>query len=338
MNALVSKVHQATIPSSYLAVCGDLTDMLFSNKFSDLNSFTVSSSNSVSHLTVLSNGISSSPQDSFTRYDRYVHDAILSIFEITQSVDFSPQMVLNALSGKFYKRNHAEVTNAKIIESIKRLSSIEIEINVLSKNGAVIYHAKGPLLLLTYSVREIRGLSTPVFKFSSPPLLLEYAKANKKLLYIPSKLLNIDNSVGIHLYLVIQYLLRKIALMKIDDDCSHLIAIDDVYRYIWPHTLDKIADNGHSLSRVRDYLKKALEYWKEQQYINNYRIIRVDHKYAMIEILLSSQLPVTEIVQKNHTVFVPKQIIDRLALQPGDVVCFSENKKGEIIISKEIPS
>ena len=69
------------IPSYYMIEVGDIVDALFTYSFFQLKPFSKKESQFTTDLEILSGHLSSEPQDQLTKFDRYVHDAIVSIYE-----------------------------------------------------------------------------------------------------------------------------------------------------------------------------------------------------------------------------------------------------------------
>ena len=82
------------IPSYYMIEVGDIVDALFTYSFFQLKPFTKKESQFTTDLEILSGHLSTEPQDRLTIFDRYVHDAIVSIYEDLQLDTFTVNMVL----------------------------------------------------------------------------------------------------------------------------------------------------------------------------------------------------------------------------------------------------
>lgn len=327
------------IPSYYMIEVGDIVDALFTYSFFQLKPFSKKESQFTTDLEILSGHLSSEPQDQLTKFDRYVHDAIVSIYENLKLDTFTVNMVYHALRGNSNTLVKGSQYNRMITESIERLSSVKIKITVTNRDGKIEYQKQDYLVKLAPSTKNNKGFIHDAYQLRDYPLLADYAASFDKKVLIPAPVLYISNNLGQIRYLVIQYLLRKISGMKRDRTLTNNITIEDLYFYIWGDQLKDIKGNGHSLMRVRDYYTSTLDYWKKQSYIEDYFIRRSSangRKYTYIEIVFPDTKQITATVQKDGTVYVPKSVIDKLSLQPGDTVCFNETARGKIFISKSI--
>lgn len=228
----------------------------------------------------------------YTEYDRQVQNAVCSLYCAGNKV-ITPAMVFRTMTCRKETETPSEQQLKKIKKSLEKQWSIKVEIDATKEittrkknNKQQIepdekYRFKENLLNLREGTKEAGGNIITAYEILSTPIQLKYAKKTGQLLTIDASLLDIKkidkNGVKTSVSLsnternitVRGYLLRRIGTIKNDkqnkrNKQSNVILFSSIFEN------SEIKEKQAKRS-AREYTFKALEFWKKEKFIKNFK-------------------------------------------------------------------
>lgn len=224
----------------------------------------------------------------FTEYDRAVYNAVTSHYVAGNTI-MTASMICRAMTGKTKDNSNPSPQQVgAVTRSVKKMGLIRINLDLTNEfqNRGItlddehITSYKVSEMLLTYRSVEVltKGRRIEAFEFLSSPILYSYSKATNQVITVPIKFLDtpIDNTERI--INLKNYLIRRIEGIKGKNRLKHDIIL---FESIYELSENK---NKEDNKRTRMQVTRILDYWKEQDYIKNYKFIKQKKSYHSIKI------------------------------------------------------
>lgn len=206
-----------------------------------------------------------------TAYDREVHDAIITLYVDGSNEYITPQMIYQVMTGNpdaYLNPKQAEA----ISESITKCMYSKLTIDASEEAeiyGFDSFKYDGNLISGERVTATLNGTVAECLRILRPPVLYEYANKKNQIGRFDIKLLNSPINKTEEIITLQGYLYRRILSMKGSANLSKTIVYDTVYNQI-----EVTATSDGALrkkkSKVRDQIKKILDYWKQEGFIANY--------------------------------------------------------------------
>lgn len=207
-----------------------------------------------------------------TAYDREVHDAIITLFVDGGNEYITPQMIYQVMTGNpkaTLKTKQAEAISDSITKCM--YSRVIIDASEEAKEyGFDSFKYDGNLISGERVTATLNGTVVECLRLLRTPVLYEYANKKNHIGRFDIKLLNSPINKTEEIITLQGYLYRRILSMKgKKSNLSKTIVYDTVYNQI-----EVTAANDGALrkkkSKVRDQIKKILDYWKQEDFIAGY--------------------------------------------------------------------
>ena len=225
------------------------------------------------------------PQN-LTAYDRMVYDGVCTAIANNPQKVATANQIYTAFAGKETKSPQAL---GHITRSLNKLSNTQIYIDYTAHaqaRGVSVDSMKFSGKLLNFYSCEIEsgGKKTWGYVFLDTPILYKYAAAVGQIITVDRALLDIgtisntDNN-----NLMKTYLLRRIESMKAKHNSikSNRIKYDAMVDYCGIQ-----AGSKTEKARLRETVKKILEYWKSKHYIKDFKEYKESRAFVGVEISL----------------------------------------------------
>lgn len=206
-----------------------------------------------------------------TAYDRGVHDAIITLFVDGGNEYITPQMIYQVMIGNpdaYLEKKQAEAISDSITKCM--YSRLIIDASEEAKAyGFDSFKYDGSLISGERVTATLNGTVVECLRLLRTPVLYEYANKKNQIGRFDIKLLNSPINKTEEIITLQGYLYRRILSMKSNPNLSKTIVYDTVYSQIEV----KAASDGalrKKKSKVRDHVKKILDYWKQEEFIAGY--------------------------------------------------------------------
>jgi hypothetical protein len=207
-----------------------------------------------------------------TAYDREVHDAIITLYIDGGNEYITPQMIYQVMTGNPDAYLHPKQAEA-ISESITKCMYTRLIIYAseeAKEYGFDSFKYDGNLIIGERVTATLNGTVLECLHILRPPGLYEYANKKNQIGRFDIKLLNSPIKKTEEIITLQGYLYRRILSMKNKkSNLSKTIVYDTVYKQI-----DVTAASDGALrkkkSKLRDQVKKILDYWKQEKFIAGY--------------------------------------------------------------------
>lgn len=206
-----------------------------------------------------------------TAYDREVHDAIITLFVDGGNEYITPQMIYQVMTGNpdaYLEKKQAEAISDSITKCM--YSRLIIDASEEAKAyGFDSFKYDGSLISGERVTASLNGTVVECLRILRTPVLYEYANKKNQIGRFDIKLLNSPINKTEEIITLQGYLYRRILSMKSSPNLSKTILYDKVYSQIEV----KAASDGalrKKKSKVRDHVKKILDYWKQEEFIAGY--------------------------------------------------------------------
>lgn len=224
----------------------------------------------------------------FTEYDRAVYNAVTSHYVAGNTV-MTASMICRAMTGKTKDNSNPSPQQVgAVTRSLKKMGLIRINLDLTNEfqnrkitlDDEHITSYKISEMLLTYRSVEVmtKGRKVEAFEFLSSPILYSYSKATNQVITVPIKFLDtpMDNTEKI--INLKNYLIRRIEGIKCKNRLKHdIILFENVYEL-------SEDTNKEDNKRTRTHIIRILDYWKDENYIKNYKFIKQGKSYYSIKI------------------------------------------------------
>lgn len=225
-----------------------------------------------------------------TSYDRYVHDAICSLF-ITDNPRMEPRNITPAMiyrviaakpGGRIPPKQAAQIEHT--IEKLRRTNIAIRETNNTNDTQEISSH----LISGAFGKRIFYGHSSSVLRVTEAPILFSYAATKKQISRAPLELFRIEgvSNYSTDFILVMQYLWRRIVAMKGSSNLSRTIRFDAIYENV---DLDPAEFSASALANkkkaIRDHTRTILDNWKNNQsFIYDYTLKTKGREFVSVDI------------------------------------------------------
>lgn len=220
-------------------------------------------------------------------YDREVHDALVTLFVDGENEYITPQMIYRAITGN---------NNAKLMP--KQQEAISNSLNKLMYSRLVIKASKeecaaygfdkfsyeGTVIQGEKVTATINGVEVvEVYHLLKEPVLYTYASKKKQIGRLDIKLLDSPINKNEENITLQSYLYRRILAIKASSKLSPTIVYDTVYKQLDIEAASDGALRKKKL-KVRNTVKKILDYWKAQGFIKGYS--ENSHKTEIVSVTI----------------------------------------------------
>jgi len=206
-----------------------------------------------------------------TAYDREVHDAIITLFVDGGNEYITPQMIYQVMTGNpdaYLNPKQAEAISDSITKCM--YSRLIIDASEEAKAyGFDNFKYDGNLISGERVTATLNGNVLECLRILRPPVLYEYANKKNQIGRFDIKLLNSPINKTEEIITLQGYLYRRILSMKGSSNLSKTIVYETVYNQI---EVTAASDGAlrKKKSKVRDQIKKILDYWKQENFILGY--------------------------------------------------------------------
>ncbi len=207
-----------------------------------------------------------------TSYDREVHDAIVTLYVGKGNKYITPQMIYRTITGNKNTKLNPKQKNS-IVNSIEKMMYSRIKI-IASKQECEAYgfdefSYDGALLFAEKLTATMKGTPTEAYHLLKEPVFYTYANKKNQIERLNIKLLDSPVSKNEETIILQGYLYRRILAMKSSKKMKPIIAYDTVYKHLDIQAASDGALRKKKL-KIRNTIKKILDYWKEQNFIISY--------------------------------------------------------------------
>ncbi len=281
----ITKIPEAVVntvyPVNFLAPTDKVSNLAFSNELTGehIQQLAMERRGSKKQITTLAsidfeklNGsVQIKGRKELTAYDRQVHDAIITLYVDGGNEYITPQMIYQVMTGNpnaYLEKKQAEAISDSITKCM--YSRLIIDASEEAKAyGFDSFKYDGSLINGERVTATLNGTVVECLRILRPPVLYEYANKKNQIGRFDIKLLNTPINKNEEIITLQGYLCRRILSMKNNPNLSKTIVYDTVYSQIEV----KAASDGalrKKKSKVRDHVKKILDYWKQEQFIAGY--------------------------------------------------------------------
>lgn len=207
-----------------------------------------------------------------TAFDREVHDAIITLFVEGGNIYITTNMIYQTMTGK--QNAHCSAKQAEAIsDSITKLmfSHVKIDASDEAKLDKRVTRAKYDSNAINAKrvTISMNGQTAEAIKILDTPILFDYAQQKNQIGRFDVKLLDTPNNKNEETIVLEGYLRRRILAIKGSSKLSPTILYETVYKQ-----LDLTASSEGALRKkklkVRESVKKALDYFKKEGFIKGY--------------------------------------------------------------------
>ena len=280
-NGLPETVINTFYPVNFLAPTDKVSNLAFSNELTGghIQQLAMERRGSKKQITTLAsinfdnlNGsVQIKGRKELTAYDREVHDAIITLFVDGGNEYITPQMIYQVMTGNpdaYLNPKQAEAISESITKCM--YSRLIIDASEEAKvYGFDSFKYDGSLISGERVTASLNGTVVECLRILRTPVLYEYANKKNQIGRFDIKLLNSPINKTEEIITLQGYLYRRILSMKSNPNLSKTIVYDTVYSQIEV----KAASDGalrKKKSKVRDHVKKILDYWKQEEFIAGY--------------------------------------------------------------------
>ena len=216
--------------------------------------------------------------------DREVHNAIVTLCECGNEY-ITAQAIYRTLAGD-KKARISEKHRNEIYESITKCMFTQVDLDDSEDAKAYGYNAlkyRGPLLAAEFVVGvELNGQTVDGIRIFRRPILFEYASKKNQIGRIDTKLLATPLNKTSEVLVLQGYLHRRISAMK-----SSKLPKKILYSSIFEQIGDlEEREQKDKKTKMRTAVRKILDYWKEQNFIVDYKEEKRGVLYHGINIFL----------------------------------------------------
>lgn len=226
---------------------------------------------SLVHLDYSDNAIQISEKKELTPYDREVHDALVTLYIDGGNEYITPQMIYRTMTGnqetKLTPKQQEAISNSlnKLMYSKLVIKASDAECKAY---GFDKWTYESTVIQGEKSTARMNGEVIETYHLLREPALYTYARLKKQICRLDIKLLNSPVNKTEENITLQSYLLRRINAIK-STKLSPTILYNTIYEQ-----LDIQASSDGALRKkklkVRNTVKKILDYLKAQNFIKNY--------------------------------------------------------------------
>lgn len=228
----------------------------------------------------------------FTAFDRAVLNACISL-EDCKNRYITTDMIYRSMNGLTSKEKVSPQQKGAITKSVDKIIHSFCRIDFTEEAKARHYNVttfkkEGYVLPANKVELEAGGKLVVGYEFLGKSPLYEYAQLSNQIITVPMELLNTKNAVRNtdEVIIIREYLLRRIETMRSTKGKSNKIKYDSIYAEIGLeiNLLDAVQAKKKT-KKIRDAIKKILDYWKELKYIKGYSEYKSGKSFAGIDII-----------------------------------------------------
>lgn len=218
------------------------------------------------------NAVQISGKKELTPYDRSVHDALVTLYIDGGNEYITPQMIYRTMTGsretKLTQKQQEAISNSlnKLMYSKLVIKATDAECKAY---GFEKWTYEGTVIQGEKSTARMNGEVIETYHLLKAPALYTYANYKKQISRLDIKLLNSPVNKNEENITLQSYLLRRINGIKRSTKLYPTILYNTIYEQ-----LDIQASSDGALRKkklkVRNTVKKILDYWKAQNFIKNY--------------------------------------------------------------------
>ena len=268
-------------PVSFLTPTDKVSNLAFSNELTggQLQQLGMERRGSKKQITTLAsinfdnlNGsVQIKGRKELTAYDREVHDAIITLYVDGGNEYITPQMIYQVMTGNpkaTLKTKQAEAISDSITKCM--YSRLIIDASEEAKAyGFDSFKYDGSLISGERVKASLNGTVVECLRILRTPVLYEYANKKNQIGRFDIKLLNSPINKTEEIIALQGYLYRRILSMKGSNSLRKTIRYETVYNQL---EIQAASDGAlrKKKSKVRDHVKKILDYWKQEEFIAGY--------------------------------------------------------------------
>lgn len=217
------------------------------------------------------NAIQISGKKELTQYDREVHDALVTLYKDGGNEYITPQMIYKAMTGNPEAKLPPKQQEA-ISNSLNKLMCSRLIINASKElckaYGFDEFTYRGAVIQCEEVTVKVNGVIVEVYHLLIEPALYTHANLINQISRLDIKLLNSPVNKNEENITLQGYLLRRINGIK-RSKLSPTILYDTIYKQLNIQASSDGALRKKKL-KVRNTVKKILDYLKAQNFIKNY--------------------------------------------------------------------
>ena len=208
-----------------------------------------------------------------TPYDRGVYEAVVSLYIDGENEYVTPLMIYRTMTAQPKGKLTEKILN-DISEAIERCSRTRVYIDATGEVEGKGYDIQQPIykenLLYTRSIKGLHnGNMGEWIQIIQPPILYRYANSKNQVARMDMKLLNTPVNKNEETIVLQGYLQRRVLTMK-GSNLSKNILYETIYKQLNIEATSTGALRKKQ-SKIRDTTKIILEYWKEENFILDYK-------------------------------------------------------------------
>lgn len=268
-------------PVNYITPIDKLSNKLFAGELSEkLKSLAMERRGSKNQINTfasidfdtLDSNVQITGVKELTAYDRQVHDAIITLYIEGANSHITPQMIFQVMTGDPKARITPRQTKLISNSSSKFLhSKITIDATQDAKAyGFDKFKYEGNLISGEKVTATLNGTPMECLRILRTPILYEYANKKNQIGRFDIKLLDTPINKNEEVIILQGYLFRRILSIKGSSKLSHKILYETVFKQINMTTSSDGALRKKKLV-VRKHVKSILNYWKEKNFIKDYK-------------------------------------------------------------------
>lgn len=213
--------------------------------------------------------------------DIAVQDAVSTLYVAGNEL-ITIDMIYRVMTGKVGSSIKAQDKAESIQNSMKKLNGTIVEIDMseefknrkISLNGESIIKGRTTSRLLQYNLSEVSTANKTVtaYKILSTPIIYEYSSSIGQVLTVDINILDVPLDNTDKIIVLKNYLIRRIEGMKGKNKLNNNhINLIKIYEKLDIYGEDKTKKQiEKSESKIREQIKKILDYWKKENYIKEY--------------------------------------------------------------------
>lgn len=221
------------------------------------------------------NTIQISGKKELTPYDREVHDALVTLYIDGGNEYITPQMIYRTMTGNPLTTLTPKQQEA-ISRSLNKLMYSRLIINASKEEckayGFDKFTYEGMVIQGEKATARVNGVIVEVYHLLREPVLYTYASFKKQISRLDIKLLNSPVNKNEENITLQGYLLRRINSIKRSTKLSPTILYKPIYGQLLGIQAQASSDGAlrKKKLKVRNTVKKILDYLKDKDFIKNY--------------------------------------------------------------------
>lgn len=238
-------------------------------------------------LTYDNPNISITGKQEFTAYDRTIHNAVCTLYAAGNK-EITPAMVYRTANGMTDKETVSPQAIEAVTQSLdkSRFLRLKVDYKAEARVRGITDVKKFEIDSYLFPAKMINiaagGYEVTAYQILDTPALYHYAQLTKQIISVSLPLLdtreatrNTEEMIPIK-----EYLIRRIEIMKHNDDTSNRIVYDTIFSEAGITELNK--DKSYNL---RTYIKAILKLWQNKKYIKSFKEYKEGKSIKGVEII-----------------------------------------------------